>query len=138
MICFRLYNDPLNFYNLYNMSPKILQYLKNMTLWLDFCCFLVFLGGHITVCTNGSNSCLFSGSVMSGSLQPHGLQHIRFPSPSLSPKVCSNSHPLSQWCHPTITSSVVSSSCLQSFQVSGSFSVSQLFASDGQSIHIQH
>ena len=77
---------------------------------------------------------LFSHSVMSDSLQPHGLQHVRLPCPSLSPWVFSNSCPLSQWCHPTISSSVVHfSSCLQSFTASGSFLMIQLFPSDGQS-----
>ena len=71
---------------------------------------------------------------MSDSLWPHRLQHSRFPSPSLSPGACSNSCPLSRWCHPTILSSVVSfSSCLQSFPASASFPKSQLFASGGQS-----
>ena len=65
---------------------------------------------------------LFSHLVMSNSLWPHGLQHFRFPCPSQSPRACSNSCPLSQWCHPTISSSVISfSSCLQSFPASGSF-----------------
>ena len=72
---------------------------------------------------------------MSDSLQPWGLQHARLPCPSLSPRVCSNSCPLSQWCHSTISSSVIYfSSCPQYFPTSGSFSVSQVFASDGQSI----
>ena len=65
----------------------------------------------------------------------HGLQHSRPPCPSLSPRVCSNSRPFSQWCHPTISSSVDPfSSCLQSFPASRSFPLSQLFASGGQSI----
>ena len=64
-----------------------------------------------------------------------GLQHTRLPCPSLSPRACSNSCPLSQWCHPTILSSVVSfSSCLQSFPASGSFPMGQLFTSGGPSI----
>ena len=68
-------------------------------------------------------------------LQIHELQHTRFPCPSLSPRACSNSCPSSQWCHPTISSSVVPfSSCLQSFPASGSFPMSQLFTSCGQSI----
>jgi len=72
---------------------------------------------------------------MSNSWQPHGLQHARLPCPSLSPRACSNSRPLSQWCHPTISSFVIPlSSCLQSFPASGSFPMSQLIASDGQSI----
>ena len=71
---------------------------------------------------------------MSNSLQPHGLQHARLPCPSPSPGVYSDSCPLSQWCHPTISSSVIPiSSCLQSFPASGSFPMSQLFASGGQS-----
>ena len=70
---------------------------------------------------------------MFNSLHPCGLQHVRLPCPSPSPRARSNSCPLSRWCHPTISSSVVPfSSCLQSFLASGSFSVSQLFASDGQ------
>jgi len=69
------------------------------------------------------------------SLQPHRRQHARLPFPSLSPRVCSNSYPLSWWCHPTISSSVVPfSSCPQSFPASGSFPMSWLFASGGQSI----
>ena len=77
----------------------------------------------------------FSCSVMSDSLQPHGLQHARLPCPSPTPRVYSNSWPLSWWCHPTIPSSVISfSSCLQSFPASGSFQMSQLSASGGQSI----
>ena len=76
-----------------------------------------------------------SCSVMSDSLQSHGPQHTRLPCPSLSPRVCSNSWPLSWWCHPTILSSVVPfSSCLQSFPASGSFPMSQLFASGGPRI----
>ena len=65
----------------------------------------------------------------------HRLQHTRLPCLSPSLEVCSNSCPLSQWCHPTISSSVIPfSSCPQSFPASGSFPMSRLFASDGQSI----
>ena len=78
---------------------------------------------------------LSSHSVMSNSLQPHGLQLATLPSPSLSPGVCSDSCPLSPWYHPTISSSVAPfSSCLQSFPASGSFPMSWLFTSGGQSI----
>ena len=78
---------------------------------------------------------LFSRSVMSDSLRPHRLQHTRLPCPSRSPRVCSNSCPLNQWCHPTISSSVAPfSSCPQSFPASGSFPMSWLFSSGGQSI----
>ena len=74
-------------------------------------------------------------SVISNSLGPHGLQHIRLLCPSLSPGVCSNSCPLNQWCHPTVSSSVIPfSSCLQTFPASGSFPVSQLSISGDQSI----
>ena len=77
----------------------------------------------------------FSHSVMSDSLQPHGLQHARLPHPSPTPKACSISCPSSWWCHPTIASSVVPfSSHLQSFPASGSFPVSQFFTSGDQSI----
>ena len=77
----------------------------------------------------------FSRSVVSDSLWPYGLQHARPPHPSPSPTACSNSYPLSHWCHPTISSSIVPfSSCLQSFPASGSFLRSQFFVSGGQSI----
>ena len=78
-----------------------------------------------------SESC----SVMPDSLWSHGLQHTRLPCPSPSPGTCSNSCSLSQWCHATISSSVIPfSSCLQSFPTSRSFPMSRLFASIGQSI----
>ena len=77
----------------------------------------------------------FSHSVVSNSLWSHGLQHTRPPCPSPTPRDYSNSCPLRQWCHPTISSSVVPfSSCLQSFPASGSFPMNQLFAWGGQSI----
>ena len=78
---------------------------------------------------------LFSRSVVSNSLWPHGLQHTRRLCPSPSPGACSNSCPFSQWCHPTISFPAVPfSSCPQSVPASGSFPMSQLFASGGQSI----
>ena len=78
---------------------------------------------------------LFSCSVVSDSLWSHGLQHGRPPCPSPTPGACSNSCPLSRWCHPTISSSVGPfSSCPQSVPASRSFLMSQLFASGGQSI----
>ena len=77
----------------------------------------------------------FSCSVVSNSLQLHGLQHPRLPCPSPIPRICSNSCPSSWWCHPIISSSVIPfSSCLQSFPASESFLMSQFFASGGQSI----
>ena len=79
----------------------------------------------------------FSHSVVSDSLWPHGPQHARPPCPSPTPGVYSNSGPLSRWCHPTISSSAVPfSSCLQYFPSSGSFQMSQLFASGGQNIRV--
>ena len=103
-----------------------------------------FLVGHllkgktiqilVSVSTQFS-SVQFSCSVVSNPLRPHGLQHARPPCPSLTPGACSNSYPLSRWCHPTISSSVVSFSfCLQSFPALGSFQMSQFFTSVGQSI----
>ena len=81
------------------------------------------------------SSVQFSCSVRSDPLQPHGLQHARFPCPSPTPRACANSCPLSPWCYPTISSSVVPfPSCLQSFPASGSFQMNQFFASRGQSI----
>ena len=80
-------------------------------------------------CCSVSRSCLI--------LQPHGLRHSRPPCHSPSPRVDSNSCPSSQWCHPTISSSVIPfSSYLQSFPASGSFQMSQFFTSGGQSIAV--
>ena len=107
--------------------------------------FFFFLFRHICVMRNiGQKNAsvssswkkgLFSHSVVSDPLWPHGLQHTRLPCPSPFPGVCSNSCPLSWWCHPTIPSSVsLFSFCLQSFPVSGSFPMSQLSTSGGWSI----
>ena len=83
------------------------------------------------------SSVQFSGSVVSEFLWPHGLQHTRVPYPSPTPGVHSDSCPSSQWCHPTISSSVIPFfSCLQSFQASGYFQMSQFFAWGGQSIGV--
>ena len=80
---------------------------------------------------------LFSHSVVSDSLRPHELQHARPPCPSPTPGVHPNPCPLSWWCNPTISSSVIPfSSCPQSFPASGSFPMSQLFALGGQSIGV--
>ena len=79
----------------------------------------------------------FSRSVVSDSLQPHGLQHARFPCPSPTPGTCLNSCPSNRWYHQTISSSVIPfSSCPQSFPASGSFPRSQFFTSGGQSIEV--
>ena len=105
---------------------------------------MIFLTGYCSLtvaflagtCT-GRSSVQFSRSVVSDSLQPHGLQHARPPCPSPTPGVYSNSCPLSQWCHLTISSLVIHfSSCLQSFPASGSFPMSWFFTSGGQSIGV--
>ena len=79
---------------------------------------------------------LFSRSVVSDSLWPHGLQHTRPPCPSSTPGACSNSSPLNQRCNSTLSSSVTPFSCLQSFPALGSLPISQLFASGDQSIGV--
>ena len=83
------------------------------------------------------SSVQFSRSVVSDSLRPHESQHARPPCPSPIPRVHSDSHPSSQWCHPAISSSVVPfSSCPQSLPASKSFPMSQLFAWGGQSTRV--
>ena len=103
------------------------RYLFTSTvLW---CFFLLYIK------YNSFSSVQFSRSVVSDSLRPHEPQHARPPCPSPTPRVHPNSCPLSRWCYPTISSSVVPfSSCSQSFPASGSFQMSQLFAWGGQSI----
>ena len=104
----------------------------------------IILKMYICICMTESlcrraviNTVQFSRSVMSDSLRLHGLQHARPTCPSPTPRVYSNPCPLSQWCHPTISSSVVPfSSCLQSFPKSGSFPVSLFFELGGQSIGV--
>ena len=105
--------------NIHWIIEKVREYQKN----IYFC---LIMPKPLTV---------FS-SVVSDSLQPHGLQHARLPCPSPTPGVYSNLCPLSRWCHPTIWSSVIPFSCPQSFPASGSFQMSQLFASGGQSIGV--
>ena len=97
----------------------------------------VLLFGKWMICFHGFaiSSVQFSCWVVSDSLQRHGLQHARLPCPSATPGVYSSSCPSSRWCHPNISSSVVPfSSCLQSFPESGSFQMSQFFASGNQNI----
>ena len=106
-------------------------------LWLlswPFCSLIQLPIWHLTFHVS---SVQFSHSLVSNTLKPHGLQHARLPCPSPAPRAYSNSCPSSQWCHPTISSSVVPiSSNLQSFPASGSFPVSQFFASGGQRIAV--
>ena len=115
----------------------------SLCLWrgLNFGKISVLLSHHLSLSSfhNGLLLLLFSRSVVSDSLRPHGLQHARPPCPSPSPGACSNSCPSRRWCHPTISSSVVPfSSCLQSFPASRSIPISQFFASGGQGLELQH
>ena len=99
--------------------------------------FMLFWGKVDFQVLDHLSSVQFSRSVVSDSLRPHEPQHIRLPCPSPTPGVHSNPCTLSRWWHPTISSSVVPfSSCPQSFPASGSFQMSQLFASGGQSIGV--
>ena len=120
------FNHPYKFYTLaFAFKSIFLNLLWKYMVFLNWIEMMVFPFSQL--------SCL----VVSNSLWPHGLQHAGLPCPSPTPKACSNSCPASRWCHPTISSSVVPfSSCLQSFPASGSFPVSQFFASDGQSIRV--
>ena len=102
-------------------------------LWLLFFQSYVPTFQYLFVCLSSVH---FSCSVMSDSLQPHGLQHTRPPCLSPTPKAYSNSCPSSQWCHTTFSSSVIPFSRLQSFPASGSFQMSQIFATGGQCIGV--
>ena len=100
-----------------------------------FCLFILLYGIFVNISHNCIPMLLFSHEAMSDSLQLHGLQQARLLCPALSPTVYSNSSPLRQWCYLTIWSSTTPFSfCFQSFPASGSFWMSQPFASDGQSI----
>ena len=112
----------------------ILKYSNTHNFKLCFMKNLQF-SAHVTMCYFILfSSVQFSCSVASDSLWPHRLQHARLLCRSPTPRACSNSCPLSWWCHPTISSSVICfSSCLQSFPALGSFPMSQFFASGGQS-----
>ena len=107
---------------------------------IDFQCKFYWINMKMEKCLTSPCHTQFS-SVQSLShvwlFATHGLQHTRPPCPSPTPRVYSNSYPLSQWCHPTTSYSVIPfSSCLQSFPASGSFQMSQFFASGGQSIAV--
>ena len=112
--------------------PKIPLYFNLYTSLLSLVKLRYGLPYKVTVqFSSVTQSCSFN------SLRPHGLQHARLPCPSPTPGACSNSCLLSQWCHPTIASSVVPfSSCPQSFPASESFPKSQFFVSGGQSIGV--
>ena len=129
--CSRIYNQGINnrpesFNKLSQMTWRCHWAIPNGSSWLKLLLMILLF-----------SSVQFSRSVMSDSLQPHEPQHARPPCPSPTPGVHPNPCPLSQWCHPTISSSVIPfSSCPQSFPASGSFPMSQLFASSGQSIRV--
>ena len=134
---------------------RITLYFFSFEFWIrcfpDFFSWKIFTFSTLHICLEFIFVCLttleyplflqdsvqFSCSVVSDSLQPHELQHTRSPCPSPTSRVHSNSRPLSQWCHPAISSSVVPfSSCPQSLPASGSFPMSKLFTSGGQSIGV--
>ena len=120
------------------MSKAICKEFKP-EFFIQICCHIpsIPLDNTIWTVTKETISVQFSHSVVSDSLRPHELQQARLPCPSPTPRACSNSCPSSQWCHPTISPSVVPfSSCLQSFPASGSFPVSPFFASGGQSVGV--
>ena len=100
------------------------------------CVLLISISHWLAHCRWSFSSVQFSCSVVSDSLWPHELQHTRSPCPSPTPGAYPNSCPLSRWCHPTISSSVIPFSCLQSCPASGSFQMSQLFISGGQRIGV--
>ena len=109
--------------------------LLNGEIWMYY-----YYGFHNKYITDSSHilmMILFSHSVVSNSLWPHGLKHTRLPCPSLSPEACSNSRPLSQWYHRTTsTSAIPFSSCPLSFPALGPFPMNWLFISGGQSIQV--
>ena len=112
--------------------PKCQTWLSN---WTTFLLRIPLERSLVLTFQSILSSVQFSCLAVSDSLRPHGLQHTRLRYPSPTPGACSNSCPLSQWCNPTILSSVVLfSSCLQSFPASWSFLMNQFFATGGQNI----
>ena len=116
---------------------------QNLRSWNQYLMFYTFSSQHFIILSDvykdnsEASSVQFSYSVVSDSLQHHESQHARPPCPSPTPRVHSNSCPLSQWCHSAISSCVIPfTSCQQSLRASGSFPMSQLFASGGQSIAV--
>ena len=121
-------------------SSQFFTSTKNQRIFQKCIIFFSFINNHQQVVTNFMfyeilSSVQFSRSVMSNSFRPHEPQHVRPPRPSPTPGVHPNSCPLSRWCHLTISPSVVPF-CLQSFPASGSFQMSQFFASDNKSIGV--
>ena len=129
-------------------KPGVLQFMELQRVghnlatekqWWDFrCCIYLFLiCAYLFSHHSTFSSVQFGRSVVSNSLWHHALHHTRLPCPSPTPRAWSNSCPLSQWCYPTISSSVIPFSfCLQSFPASGCFPMSQFFTSGSQSIGV--
>ena len=113
-------------------------YIHLFYIFSNFTSFFSFLTfGLVKTTCMSACSVQFSHSVVFDSLWPHGLDPARLPCPSPTPRACSNSCPSSGWCHPIISSSVIPfSSCMQTCPASGSFQLSQFFASGGQSIGV--
>ena len=113
--------------------PSMEKWIKKMCIYkMEY--YLAVKKNEIMPYCSNMDGYQVSRSVMSDSLWPHELQYARPPCPSPTPEVHPNPYPLSRWCHPTISSSFIPfSSCPQSFPASGSFQMSQLFASGGQS-----
>ena len=116
------------------VSTRICTWIAWLLCTISF--LISMLKPHATFIITLSSVNQISRSVVSNSLQPHGLQHARPPCLSPTRGVYSNSCPLSQWCHPTISSSVIPFLRHQSFSASGSFQMSQFFTSSGQSIGV--
>ena len=128
--------------NTSNMSKsKLITTHTHIASWSCWRCYSVenwyIKGNNYLFCFSCVNYSLFSHQVLSESLWHHGLQHIRLLYPSPSSGACTNSCPLSPWWHPTTSSPVIPFWCLQSCPASGSFPMSQLFISAGQSIGLQ-
>ena len=120
-----------------NVIKSLISYSVVSLLWLRWKTseFKLVQGSHNLSLLDFHHLSQFNRSVMSDSFRPHGLQHARPTCPSPNPRVYSNSCPWSQWCHPTISSSVVPfSSRFQSFPALRSFPMGQFFAADGQNI----
>ena len=125
---------PSSFFTIHLLSSLSFYWLNT---WIFLPAYPIFMDMSESLKQAFVNSVQFSHSVVSNSLPPHGLQHNRLPCPSPTPRAYLKSCPSSRWCHPTISSSVVPFSCrLQSFRASGSFQISQFFASGGQSIGV--
>ena len=135
---------PLVYWNFFPMMFYFSSWANSFLLTLmsiiqrNLSLFFIVIGSFTSLCfIIVFSSVQFSRSVVSDSLRPREQQHARRPCPSPTPGVYSNSCPLSQWCHPTISSSIVPfSSCLQSFPNSGSFQMSQLFSWGGPNIGV--